>query len=255
VKTNILPIYLREVRSIFYSPVAWLVLFAYYLLGGFFWVAPVMQYAQYSMMQAARNTGADMKLVDYLIAPYFGNVSVTFIFLLPLVSMRQLSEEKKSGTIEILFTWPFSDLDIVLGKWFASLTLLAAMLAPSLINFLMIADKTTLPWAVVASGFTGIFLLGACYLSVGLFTSSLTENQVVAAALSFGALLFLFVLSWIENDASGPVKDLVGQLSILGHMQDLTKGLVNVKDVTYFILFTVLMLFGTLRVLESKKWR
>jgi len=254
VKTNILPMYLRELKAIFYSPVAWIVLFIYYILGGFFWVAPVLNYARYSVMMASRG-GGEMKLVEYLIAPYFGNVVVTFIFLLPLVSMRQFSEEKKSGTIETLFTWPFSDLDIVLGKWFASLTLLGAMLAPTFLNFALIADKTALPWAVVASGFFGIFLVGACYLAVGLFTSALTENQVIAAALSFGALLLLFVLSWVENETSGAVKDLVGQLSIISHLQDLTKGLVNLKDITYFILFTVLMLFGTLRVLESKKWR
>lgn len=253
-KTNLLPIYLRETRSLFYSPVAWLVLFAFYLLGGFFWVAPVTQYANYSVMLASRG-GGQMKLVDYLIAPYFGNVAVTFIFLLPLVSMRQLSEEKKSGTIETLFTWPFSDLDIVLGKWLASLTLLAAMLAPVTLNFALIADKTTVPWPVVASGLVGIFMVGACFLAVGLFTSALTENQVVAAALSFGALLFLFVLNWLQSSTSGVVRDLVGQLSIIGHLQDLTKGLVNLKDVSYFVLFTVFMLFGTLRVLESKKWR
>lgn len=252
-RSNLLPIYLREVRSLFYSPVAWLVLFAFYLLGGFFWVAPLTQYAAYSVMMASR--GGEMKLVDYLIAPYFGNVAVTFIFLLPLVSMRQLSEEKKSGTIEILFTWPFSDLDILLGKWFASLTLLAAMLVPGLLNFLLIADKTSLPWAVIASGFAGVFMVGACFLAVGLFTSSLTENQVVAAAMSFGALLFLFVLSWLESATSGWIKDLIGQLSIIGHLQDLTKGLFNLKDLTYFVLFTMLMLFSTLRVLESKKWR
>jgi ABC-2 type transport system permease protein len=255
VKTNLLPIYLREVRSLFYSPVAWLVLFAFYLLGGFFWVSPLMQYASYSLIMASRGGGGEMKLVDYLIAPYFGNLAVTFIFLLPLISMRQLSEEKKSGTIEILFTWPFSDLDIVLGKWLASLTLLAAMLAPVLLNFALIADKTAVPWPVVASGLTGIFLVGACFLAVGLFTSSLTENQVVAAALSFGALLFLFILSWVEGLTTGLARDLVDQLSIIAHMHDLTKGLLNLKDVTYFVLFTLLMLFGTLRVLESKKWR
>jgi ABC-2 type transport system permease protein len=256
-KTNLLPIYLREVRSLFYSPVAWLVLFAFYVLGGFFWVSPLSHYASYSLMLASGRMGGgqQMKLVDYLIAPYFGNLAVVFIFLLPLVSMRQLSEEKKSGTIEILFTWPFSDLDIVLGKWLASLTLLVAMLVPTLLNFVLIMDKAAMPWAVIASGMAGIFLVGACFLAVGLFTSSLTENQVVAAALSFGALLFLFILSWVEAETSGLTKELVGQLSIIGHLQSLTKGLLDLKDVSYFVLFTVLMLFGTLRVLESKKWR
>lgn len=252
-RTNLLPIYWREVRSLFYSPIAWIVLFAFYVLAGFFWVAPLTQYAAYSVMMAGR--GEPMKLVDYLIAPFLGNLTVTFIFLLPLVSMRQLSEEKKSGTIETLFTYPFSDLDIVLGKWLAGLTLLAAMLLPLLLDFALIADKAAVPWAVVASGLAGIFLVGASFLAVGLFTSSLTENQVVAAALGFGALLFLFVLNWLSSSLSGGLRDLVGQLSIIAHMQDLTKGLLGLKDVTYFILFTAFMLFCTLRVLEGKKWR
>lgn len=252
-KTNILPIYLRELKAIFYSPVAWLVLFAFYALAGYFWCVPASMYAQRSLMMAGR--GGQMKLVEYLIAPYFANMTVTFIFLLPLISMRQFSEEKKSGTIETLFTLPFSDLDIVLGKWFASLTLLAAMVVPTLLFFLEVADKTSLPWAVVASGLVGVFLVGASFLAVGLLTSALSENQVVAAAISFGTLLFLFVLSWIGAELSGVFKDLVSQLSTMEHLEDLTKGLINIKDITYFVLFTVLALFGTLRVLESKKWR
>lgn len=252
-KSNILPIYLRELKSIFYSPVAWLVLFAFYLLGGYFWAASVTAYANYSVMMAGR--GGQMKLVDYLIAPYSGNVTVTFIFLLPLVSMRLLSEEKKSGTIETLFTLPFSDLDILLGKWFASLSLLAAMLIPTLIFPLIIADKTVMPWAVVFSGFGGLFLLGACFLAVGLFASALTENQVIAAALGFGSILFLFILGWMGGQTSGWLKTLLDQVAIMNHFQDMAKGLINLKDISYFTLFTVLMLFGTLRVLESKKWR
>ncbi len=251
--TNLYPIYRRETRALFLSPVAWIVLFAFYSLAGFFWVAPLSQYAFYSVMMAER--GQVMKLVDYLIAPFLGNVTVTFIFLLPLVSMRQFSEEKKSGTIETLFTYPFSDLDIVLGKWLAAVTLLGVMLLPLLMDFGLIADKVAVPWPVVATGMAGVFMVGACYLAVGLFTSALTENQVVAAALSFGALLLLFVLNWLAASASGSLHDLIGQLSITTHMQDLTKGLLALKDVTYFILFTAFMLFCTLRVLESKKWR
>lgn len=252
-KTNIAPIYLRELKGIFYSPVAWLVLFAFYLLAGYFWAASVTAYASYSYMAAGR--GAEMKLMEYLVSPYFGNVTVIFIFLLPLVSMRLFSEEKKTGTIETLFTMPFSDLDIVLGKWLASVTLLAAMLLPTLLFPLLIADKTVMPWAVVASGFGGLFLLGGCFLAVGLFTSALTENQVVAAALGFGSLLFLFILGWMSSELSGAPKALLEQLAIMNHFQDLSKGVLNLKDLSYFVLFTVLMLFGALRVLESKKWR
>ena len=251
--TNITPIYLRELKSLFYSPIAWLVLFAYYLLGGYFWAASVTAYANYSMMMAGR--GGELKLVDYLISPFMGNVVVTFIFLLPAVTMRLLSEEKKSGTMELLFTMPFSDLDIVLGKWLACLSLLAVMLLPSFIFPAMIADKTVMPWPLVCMGFSALFIAGSMFMAVGVFCSSVTENQVIALALTIGSLLFLFILGWMGSQLSGWPKSLVEQLAIMEHFQGLTKGVLALKDVTYFVLFSFIMLFSTLRVLESKKWR
>jgi ABC-2 type transport system permease protein len=259
-KTNVMPIYQRELKSIFYSPVAYMVLFAFFLLAGFFWYIGLVSYGQASMQAAAYaqfrpGDAQNMKLVEMLLAPFYDNVTVTFLLLLPLISMRQFSEEKKMGTIETLFTYPFSDLDIVLGKWMASLTLLLALLMPVLILPAMIADKVALPWGIVLSGMLGLFLVGGSYLAAGLFFSALTENQIVAAALSFGSLLFLFVLGWLEGVSSGWVKDLVSNLTLINHFQGLTKGSISLKDLTYFIFFTVFCLFGTLRVLESKQWR
>jgi ABC-2 type transport system permease protein len=253
-KSNILPIYFRELKSIFYSPVAYLVLFAFYLLAGYFYASVVAQYANYSMMMAGRGQG-DMKLMEYLIAPFLGNVAVTFIFILPLISMRAFSEEKKSGTIETLFTLPFSDLDILLGKYFSALTLLAAMLLPVYLFPLLIADKTSLYWPSIFSGYLGLFLVGATFIAMGIFTSALTENQVISAALGFGAILLLFILGWMESLTSGFPKDLLHNLAIMNHFQDMSKGLINLKDLTYFVLFASLCLYATLRILESKKWR
>ena len=253
-KSNILPIYFRELKSIFYSPVAYLVLFAFYMLSGYFYASIVTGYANYSMMAASRG-GGDMKLIDYLFAPFLGNVAVTFIFILPLVSMRAFSEEKKSGTIETLFTLPFSDLDILLGKYFSALTLLGAMLLPVFLFPLLLADKASLHWPAILSGDLGLYLVGATFIAVGILTSAMTENQVVSAALGFGAILLLFVLGWMESSASGFFKDLLQNLSIMSHFQDMSKGVINLKDVTYFALFSGFCLFATLRILESKKWR
>jgi ABC-2 type transport system permease protein len=253
-KSNILPIYFRELKSTFYSPVAYLVLFAFYILTGYFYASIVTAYANYSMMSASRG-GGDMKLMEYLVAPFLGNVAVTFIFIMPLVTMRSFSEEKKTGTIETLFTLPFSDLDILLGKYFASMTLLFAMLLPVYFFPLLIADKAALYWPAMFSGYLGISLVGAAFLSVGLLTSAMTENQVIAAALSFGAILLLFVLGWMESSASGFYKDLLQNLAIMSHFQDMSKGVINLKDIAYFALFSGFSLFATLRILESKKWR
>jgi ABC-2 type transport system permease protein len=254
-KSNILPIYFRELKSIFYSPVAYLVLFAFYLLSGYFFASIVTQYANYSMMMAGRGGGQDMKLTEYLIAPFLGNVAVTFIFILPLVSMRAFSEEKKSGTIETLFTLPFSDLDILLGKYFSAMTLLLAMLLPIYLFPLIIADKAALHWPALFAGDLGLFLVGGTFIAVGIFSSSLTENQVISAALGFGAILIFFVLGWMESSTSGFFRDLLQNLAIMNHFQDMSKGVINLKDLAYFILFAGFSLFATLRVLESQKWR
>jgi ABC-2 type transport system permease protein len=254
VKSNILPVYFRELKAIFYSPVAYLVLFAFYILSSWFWMSIVSYFAQASMRAMRQGGGGGVRLSE-LFSAFYGNTAVTFIFLLPLVSMRLFSEEKKSGTIEMLFTYPLSDLDILLGKFFASLTLLLAMLLPLLILPLGIRSATTMHWPSVAVGFGGRFRMGAAFLALSLFTSALTENQVVAAAMGFGSLLLLFVVGWMEGNVSGFVRELLNQLSVTNHFQDLAKGVVNLKDLSYFALLIFVSLFATLRVLESKKWR
>jgi ABC-2 type transport system permease protein len=213
-------------------------------------------YANYSMrvLSQGRMGPAALKLTDYLLAPFLSNLTVTFLFLLPLVSMRSFSEEKKSGTIEMLFTYPFTDLDILLGKFFACLTLLAVMVAGAALYPLTLAGVASLPWASLLLGEGGLFLLGASFLALGIFTSTLSENQVVSAVLGFGALLLLFILDWVAQ-GGGPMSGFLGELSVMGHFKDLAKGLLNLKDLTYFIFFIVFFLFATLRVLESKKWR
>jgi ABC-2 type transport system permease protein len=110
-------------------------------------------------------------------------------------------------------------------------------------------------WPSILIGFAGLFCIGAAFLAMGILTSALTENQVVAGALSFGGILLLFVLGWMQSNVSGFLRDLVQQLSIMNHFQDLAKGVINLRDLSYFALFIFVCLFSTLRVLESKKWR
>jgi ABC-2 type transport system permease protein len=257
-KLNFTPIYQRELRSLFYSPIAALVLAFFLLVAGYFWSNFVAMYSNYSMRvlsSGGRMGPTALKLTEYMLAPYLGNLTVTFLFFLPLLSMRSFSEEKKSGTIEMLFTYPFSDLDILLGKYLASLTLLAVMVGMAGLLPLTVADLASLPWPSLLLGYAGLFLIGAAFLALGTLTSTFTENQVVAAVLGFSALLLLFILDWVAQ-SGGPFSDFFNELSAMSHFKDsLAKGLVNLKDVSYFILFIAFCLFATLRVLESKKWR
>jgi ABC-2 type transport system permease protein len=254
---NLRPIYLRELKSTFYSPIAYLVLFCFLVASGYFWSTGALMYSNYSLRmlsQGRMGGGASMKLTEWLLAPYLGNMVVTFLFLLPFISMRAFSEEKKSGTIEMLFTYPFSDLDILLGKYLASLTLLALMIGLAALLPLTVADQASLPWASLTAGFCGLFLVGAAFLAVGTLTSTFSENQVVSGAIAFVTLLLLFVLDWVAR-GGGALSSFFSELSVMSHFQDLSKGLVNLKDVTYFVFFIAFSLFATLRMLESKKWR
>jgi ABC-2 type transport system permease protein len=254
-KSNLSPVFWREVKSLFWSPIAYIVLGAYTLICSYFWGSIVTNYSSYSMQMLSRGGQGEMKLMDYMFAPFWGNIMVTFIFLLPLVSMRAFSEEKKSGTIEMLFTLPLTDLDIVLGKYLAQLAFAAIMLLISLAYPLSILGLAHPHWPTVATGTLGLGLVMASFLALGTLASSLSENQVVSAALGFGALLLLFIMDWVAKSGGGTLQAILSELSVLGHYEPMGRGLVNLKDFTYFAFFIGFCLFGTLRVLESKKWR
>jgi ABC-2 type transport system permease protein len=256
-KTNIAPIYLREIRSLFSSPIAYLVLGMFVFIASYFFGSIVSAYSNYcqQMMYRGGGQGAQFKLMEYLFASFWGNLLVTFIFLLPLVSMRAFSEEKKSGTIEMLFTYPFSDIDILLGKYFAQLTLVGGMLLLITLHPLTLLGLASIHWPTVMVATLGLFLVCASFLALGTFTSVLSENQVVSSTLGFGSMLMLFVVDWVAKGTGGVISKVLGEVSVVGHFEAFSKGLVNIKDVSYFAIFIGFCLFGTLRVLESKKWR
>lgn len=256
-KTNIYPVYLRELKSLFFSPIAYIVLFMFALLAGYFFSSVTQFYSNYSMQAMAQQRygqAQPMKLMEYLFTPYLGNLAVTFLFLLPLVSMRFFSEEKKSGTIELLFTYPLSDLDILLGKYLAGVTFVASLVLVAAFYPLLLADLAPIQWGTLLLGLFGLGLVGSAFLALGTFTSTLSENQVIAASLGFGSLLLLFVLDWVAKSA-GALGGFLGQLSVMGHFNEMPRGNLNLSDLSYFIIFIAFCLFGTLRILESKKWR
>jgi ABC-2 type transport system permease protein len=204
---------------------------------------------------AARGGQQPMLFQEYLIMSFVGNLTVTLMFVMPFLGMRFFAEEKRSGTIETLFTMPFSDLDILLGKYLAGLSLLGLLVLTVAMYPAALASYADIHWPPVAMAFVGLFMVGALFLALGTFCSSLTENQVVAAALTFGACLLLFILNWTTQGKSGPIMDIIAQLGVMEHFNDLGKGLVHLKDISYFFLFIIFLLFATLRVLESKAWR
>ena len=190
-----------------------------------------------------------------VVTPFFGDLSTILLLMLPLITMRLYSEERKTGTIELLFTYPLSDVGTLLGKYLATLLVLLVMLVGTVPYMVILESFASLDWGVVLSGYLGVFLLGAGFIAFGVFTSSLTENQIVAAVLSFGALLIFWALVWVKSYL-GPVgAHAVELISIVTHLEPFTRGLVNTKHVVYYLVFIFFWLFMTIRFLKMRYWR
>ncbi len=250
------PIFKKEMRLYFTSPVAYVVLFIFLLISGYFFSSLFAFFSLISFQSAMNPALArDLSVTEGVIRPLFSNVSVILLFLMPMLTMRLLAEEKKSGTIELLLTYPIRDGEVLIGKYAAALTLYAIMLGLTALFPGMVAAFARLELGPLLTGYLGLFLLGAAFLAVGVLTSSLTENQIVAAFANFGVLLVFWMIGW-SADLAGPAwGKLLSHLSILEHFDNFAKGVIDTKDVIYYLNFTVLCLFLTLRTLESKRWR
>jgi ABC-2 type transport system permease protein len=249
------PIYKREVRQYFTSPVAYVILAIFLFITGLFFYAIFSGFAQASM-QIAMNPGMgrDLNVMDSVLRPLFDNMRVILLLLMPLVTMRLFAEERRSGTIELLLTYPVRDGAVLVGKYLAAMTLYAAMIGGMLAYPAMLAYFARVEWAPLLTGYIGLVLMGAMFAAVGLFASSLTENQIVAAIVTFGVLLSFWIIGWLAAFVSGPMGAVLTHLSILEHNDTFAKGVLDTKDVIYYVDFTVLALFLALRSLEARRW-
>jgi ABC-2 type transport system permease protein len=249
-------VFRKETANFFTSPIAYAVIGCFLLISGFFFWANI-SFLSLVSMQAASNPMLSQRInmTDVVLRPLAQNMGIVLLFVTPLVTMRLFSEEKRSGTIELLLTYPLGDLGVILGKYLAALFLLAVMLAGTLPAVWLMFKFGPPDLGPLLGGYLGLFLMGAAFISLGMFISSLTENQIVAAAVSFGAALLFWILSWtatFTGDATGAV---IRQLSILEHLEALNKGLIALSDVTFFLLFIAFFLFMTARSVEASRWR
>ena len=249
-------IFKKEIRLYFVSPVAYAVFTIFIFICGWMFSAVFFFFTQFSM-QAAMNPmmARDLNVTEGVFRPLFQNVSVIMLFMMPLITMRIFSEEKKSGTIELLLTYPVRDGEVLLGKYAAALALFLVMLGltllyPGIVTYF----ARTEPGPLLAS-YLGLFLLGAAFLALGILTSSFTENQIVAAAVGFGAAIIFWLLTWFSDFAGPVLSRILAHLSLLDHFENFAKGVIDTRDVIYYVNFSLLCLFLTLRSLESKRWR
>lgn len=254
---NALIIAQKEIGALFVSSVAYVVLTGFLLIGGWFFINLFFRFTMLLSLYAnLQNLDAvqALNLNEYVVAPLLHNLTIILIILIPLITMRSFSEEKRTGTYELLLTAPLSVTEIVIGKFLACLFFVFVMLLLTGIYPLTLLFFGNPELGQIASGYLGLLLLSATFVSVGLFTSSLTENQIVAGVSCFVILLLLYVLSWPAETTGTTLGALLKYLSVIDHFTEMVKGLISTRDLVYFLSLIVLGLFLTQRSVESFRW-
>jgi ABC-2 type transport system permease protein len=253
---NTLAIAQKELRSYFASPIGYIVLGFFALLYGVFYAAGLNYVIRQSMQMAQFGGGQQpMSVNQIVIAQAFQNVTILLLFLMPIVTMRSYAEEKRSGTIELLLTSPLRDLEIVFGKFLGALALWAAALALTLIPIAFLFVYGNPEWKPIVTGYLGLLLMGASFISVGLFISSLTSNQIVASIATFGVFLFLWVINWLGSFWGPTPAKVTEYLSIVYHFDDFAKGVLDTSHLVYYLSFIGMGLFLTAKSVDSERWR
>ena len=234
---NTITIAERELKSYFVSPIAYVVTALFLIVTGYFFAAILWGSQQASMRDL------------------FSNMAVILLFIVPAITMRLLSEEQRSGTIELLLTAPVRDVEVVLGKLLSAFVLLLAMLALTLYYPLILYVIGSPDTGPLVSGYVGLILLSLVYLSVGLLASSFSQNQIVSFLVAFCAVLMLWVITYAGNFFSPSVGAVVRYLGLPEHYNDFNRGVFNLQDGVYYVSAAIVFIFAAIRSLETRRWR
>lgn len=248
-------IYQREIRAYFHSPIAYVLIVGFLAITGYFFYNGVAFYSIASMQTMQNPMMMKLNLQDMLMAPLMANMSIILMLITPLLTMRLLSEEKRTGTIELLLSYPLGDACVVLAKFLAAWTMLALLLALTWVQVGILAWLGPLHMPAVLTGYLGLLLMCGCFAALGSLASAATENQIVAAAAAFAGLLILWILG-LSTEVVGPgLGEVLKSLSLGAHFDGFPRGLVDTADLVYYLLFMGFFLFLSIRTLEAKRWR
>ncbi|HXW07978.1 MAG TPA: ABC transporter permease subunit [Vicinamibacterales bacterium] len=251
---NIVAIAAKELRAYFASPMAYIIIGLFALLFGWFFYVYLSVFVQQSQRMMMMG-GGNVNVNEQMIRGVLQNAAVIILFVMPMITMRTYSEEKRSGTIELLLTSPVTDLEIILGKFLGAMGLFAAMLLVTMVDIAILFRLGNPEWRPIAAGYLGLFLMGGCFIAVGLLISSLTKNQIVAAFITFAVFLMLWVINWMA-ESSGPTgRAILSFLSITDHFDDFTRGIIDTKHIVYYVSFITFGLFLTAKSVDSERWR
>jgi ABC-2 type transport system permease protein len=235
----------RELRSYFTSYVAYLLLAIFLALSGYFF------YTDLSFFVLLGGYALPTGLWQYV----FLDMRLCALLVLPLLTMRLFAEERKLGTIELLWTYPIRDGEVVLGKFLACFIFFLVMLLPTTISIALFYQYYAFHIGPVLAAYLGMLLLGTSFIACGMFVSSLTENQIVSAMGTYGILVFFWFVTWNEEAASTQIIDVLLRLSLFDRFYNFSRGVIDTKDVVFFLLFVAFFIFLTLQSLSSRKWR
>lgn len=237
--------YTRELRAYFFSPLAYVVLFFFLVVNGVIFVNLIGNLVDPRVMAP-----------DPAFSYFFRSAWLMLILLAPVLTMRLISEELRSGSIEILMTGPITEGQVIAGKYLAALTFYAFLWLPTLVYGFLIARQSDVDWGPVAAGYVGILGIGALILAVGTFASALTRSQLVAAMVSVALVFLLFLIGMFEEmfNSEG-LKQAIGYLNLWNHIEELARGIVDTRRLVYYASASLFFLFLAARALEDKKWR
>lgn len=236
---NMLALVRREVGAYLFTPLAYVVIFLFLGFTGLFF-----QYLLWTSRDAGLTAQAMFNVMSYVL-----------MLIVPLITMRLVAEEARSGTLEALMTAPVTDVELVLGKYFGALAFYILILAPTLVHVLMLAWLADPDPGPILSGYLGLLIMGAMFISIGLFWSSLTSSQMTAAVLAIISLLLLFVVSALPGNRSGWLFDAMRYVGVVARQDEFARGVVDSRSVVYYLSVTAFFLFLSVRAVESRKWR
>ncbi|MDQ7031508.1 MAG: ABC transporter permease [Desulfonauticus sp.] len=245
----------KDFNILFRSPLAYLTLACFLFISGYFFVSLVAQYQLFSLQAMQMQGVENFTPQEWIIRPYLQNSAVILLFFIPLITMRTFSEEKKLGTFELLLSYPVTEMQVVLGKLLAVAGFIFIALFLNAIGPILLFIYSKPELLPTLAGYGGLFLLALGFSALGIFLSSLTENQIVSASLSFGALLVLWLLGWIKDVVPKSYKELVDFCSLLPHFESFAKGVISGADLAYLCSFLIFFVGLTLLSLENQRWR
>lgn len=235
----------RELGTMFGGPLAWVLAAVYALLTGYFFYSDL---AFFVLFGGANLTAGLWRYV-------FLDFRQVTLLVLPLLTMRLVAEERKLGTLELLWTFPIRDREVLVGKVLAALGAYVVMLAATLPGPLVLQTLHPFSWTPLIAGYSGMLLLGFAAIACGVAASAITENQVVAAMLTYGVLLFFWFMSWNEAAIGPTIAPVLLALSLFDHFYGFAQGVIDGRDVAYLLSFAALFLFLALRALGARTWR